>query len=317
MPILPGGLNKTTGIGVGCAYLTAGSITRYDERIIRTAFDEGARHFDVAPQYGLGTAERVLGAALKSVRDSATITTKVGITRPSVSRKMLALRSALGPIRGLLRRRAGTAFAPARQLNFQPDYILRSVEDSLRQLQTDRIDALLLHMPQPSDINEDVIRTLTNLRQQGKALAVGLATSRENTTNILAAWPRVFDLVQFSWSVLDAPLSPDDATFRITHQSLARAFVPMREWFAADPDTCRRISALADCDLSDSIVLSRALLGAALAQNSNGIVLVASRSIERTLQNIRDGLNPVTIDLGLRLTKALEAEVHRPHSKSA
>jgi D-threo-aldose 1-dehydrogenase len=312
MPVLPNGKIMTSGIGIGCAYVTAGSFTQHDERLLRAAFDEGALHFDVSPQYGLGTAEAVVGGALRKVRNQVTISTKFGIERPVVGRATLALRSALGPLRGLLRRHAKAPQAQMRKTDYRPEFILAKLEESLRHLRTDRVDAYLMHMPMASDVTPEVVEVLQDARKMGKALAIGLATSRDETSAILSQWPGVFDIVQYSWSVLDPALSDEATPFRITHRALMRAFGPMSQWLAAEPEICARLSAAVNGDLADPELLSRALIGAALAANPGGIALVASRSITRTRRNVRDALSPEAVQIGKNLIDALSFERNPP-----
>lgn len=311
---LPNGHQDTSRVGVGCAYLTAGSPTRHDERLIRVAVDEGARHFDVAPQYGLGTAEAVLGRALASGgwRNQVTITTKYGISRPSVRPAVLFARSLLGPVRKLLRPALPAGPVVGRKIEYDPDRIENSLDESLRYLKTDHVDAFLLHMPEASDVNPQLIARLARMRDQGKSLAIGLATSREQTNLILQQWPGVFDIVQYSWSVLDRPLESAGEPFRITHRAIMRAFGPMSAWLAKDLAAAKRLSAATGLDLADAGNLSRALIGAALHANCDGITLIASRSITRTKQNIRDALAPETKAIGGRLIAALAAEENAP-----
>ena len=54
--------------------------------LLERAFDLGIRHFDTAPYYGYGEAEKVLGRFLKSRREAVTVTTKFGIQPPAVAR---------------------------------------------------------------------------------------------------------------------------------------------------------------------------------------------------------------------------------------
>ena len=73
----------TSAVGFGCAGLFR--IPRREARrwILDSAYDAGIRHFDVAPMYGLGSAEAELASFLKSRRDNVTITTNSGsIRRP-------------------------------------------------------------------------------------------------------------------------------------------------------------------------------------------------------------------------------------------
>jgi len=303
---LPGGSTPTTAIGVGCAYLTEGFTRDQDRPIIDAAFDAGARHFDVAPSYGMGTAEAVLGRALVGRRDRVTIATKVGIARNEAGRRKLLLRAFLAPTRGL-RRRLGVAPAARRQLDFSPTYVGSMLEDSLRRLRTDYLDAYLLHEVTPELVTPELVALLAARKAAGQVRAVGLATSEASAAAILTAWPGFFDIVQHSWSVLDPPLG-GGGPFRITHRAIMHGLAPLRAWIAADPTAARRLSAATFHDVTDPRVLSALLVGSAVAENAEGVVLVASRSAGRTRFNVEAALDTDTIAAGRALRAALLVE---------
>ena len=307
---LPCGTTPTTAVGVGCAYLTEGFTADQDRPIIDAAFEAGARHFDVAPSYGMGTAEAVLGRALAGRRDRVTITTKVGIARPEASRNKLLLRALLAPTRGLRRRVRPIVTAP-RQLDFSPAYVESMLGDSLRRLRTDYLDAYLLHEVTPALMTPELVSLLQAMKAAGKARAIGLATSLASAAAITGAWPGVFDIIQHDWSVLDAPLRPSPQ-FRITHRAIMQGLAPLQGWLRSDPARARRLSEATLQDVTDERVLSALLLGAAVAENAHGIVLVASRSVSRTRANILAGLDPTNVDAGRRFSAALAAEPARP-----
>ena len=48
-------------------------------RAIRTSFDAGINFIDTAPAYGFGHSEKVVGKALKGIRDKVIISTKCGL----------------------------------------------------------------------------------------------------------------------------------------------------------------------------------------------------------------------------------------------
>jgi aryl-alcohol dehydrogenase-like predicted oxidoreductase len=307
---LPGGTIATSRVGVGCAYLTEGFSRDQDRPVIDAAFDAGARHFDVAPSYGMGTAEGVLGRALAGRRHQVTIATKVGIARTEAGRGRLLLRALLAPTR-TLRRKAGLSISAPRRLDFSPDYVAAMLEGSLRRLQTDYVDAYLLHEVTPDLISPGLLELLAARKAAGQIRSIGLATSLEHASTIVATWPGVFDIVQHSWSALDEPLGPLQQ-FRITHRAIMRAFAPLRTWLATDTAAARRLSAATSHDVSEPAALSALLLGAAAAANSRGVVLVASRSARRTQANVAAAHNPAIIDAGRRLSAALAAEPLRP-----
>ena len=298
-------------LGIGCAYLTSGSVTRHDERLVRAAFEAGARHFDVAPQYGLGSAERVLGRALRGQRSEVTIASKYGLSRPQVCGATLAARAALGPARVMLRRALPgvvAQLAPRRgRVSFAVGPMLASLQDSLAELGTDYLDLLLLHMPRREDIDDTFVKALVDLRDAGRVKSIGVAAERAEGQAIIAAFPGVFDVVQHSWCVFDPPLVQGPrAPLRITHRGLAQALGQLRSAVASDLHLAARLSEALGEDIRAPGVLSGALIGASLAENPGGITLVSSRSITRTQENVLAGLRSDAPARGHTLLKAVQ-----------
>ncbi len=98
---------------------------------ILAAFDAGLTHADTAPHYGLGLAEKRLGAAL---RPGTIISTKVGRVLLPAKGPFPAERNAF---------HTQEPFEPV--YDYSHDGILRSHEDSLRRLGLDRVDILYVH----------------------------------------------------------------------------------------------------------------------------------------------------------------------------
>lgn len=110
------------------------------------ALDEGINLFDVSPYYGNTLAEERLGQALRGRRSSAYLATKCG--------------------------RYGID-----QFDFSAEKVTRSLEDSLRRLQTDRIDLYQAHdieFGHFDQIVEETLPALERLKQQGKVRAIGI-----------------------------------------------------------------------------------------------------------------------------------------------
>ena len=84
--------------------------------IIEASLDAGCNFFDTAPGYGGGRSEELLGEGLKSVRREVVICTKFGHTAEGAT-------------------------------DFQTEAIRPSIEASLRRLQTDYLDIVLMHNP--------------------------------------------------------------------------------------------------------------------------------------------------------------------------
>lgn len=140
--------------------------------VLSAAWDGGVRSFDTAPHYGLGLSERRLGAFLNQhQRSSFTVSTKVGRVleaNPDYAGGDDAEHGFAVP--GKLRRR----FDPSRE------GILRSLEDSLRRLQLDRVDTLFLHDPDVYDLDEGLrvgLPALRELREQGVVREIGVGVN--------------------------------------------------------------------------------------------------------------------------------------------
>ena len=118
----------------------------------RTLFDtyveRGGNFIDTAPTYTDGTAERMLGEFARGRRDGLVLATKYST----------------------LRRAGDPNSSGAHRKN-----LFGSVESSLRQLNTDYIDLLFLHVWDFTTPVEEILRGLDDLVRQGKVLYVGMS----------------------------------------------------------------------------------------------------------------------------------------------
>lgn len=112
------------------------------DRIVNYAFDSGINYFDTADAYEQGKSEKVLGNSIKAIRHQIILASKVGLSMGT------------GPnAAGLSRRR-----------------IIKSVEDSLKRLQTDYLDIYYLHSPDSATSLEETLGTMDDLVKQGKII---------------------------------------------------------------------------------------------------------------------------------------------------
>jgi aryl-alcohol dehydrogenase-like predicted oxidoreductase len=107
---------------------------------LEVAAAAGFTHFDTAPLYGFGAAERALGSVFGD-EPTITITTKVGLYSPGGSDQGHA---------AMLARKVGGKLWPGLSravADLSVERARRSFGDSLRRLRRDRVDVLLLHEP--------------------------------------------------------------------------------------------------------------------------------------------------------------------------
>ena len=151
---------------------------------VTAAWDQGIRYFDTAPFYGAGLAEIRLGDMLAGhTRDEYVLSTKVGRVILDETEDVSAREQ--GEKGGLF-----SDGRPNKVVNdYSADATLQSIEDSLKRLQTDRLDIVWVH-----DIAQDfygdewlsvydsartgAFRTLTRLRDEGVIKAWGVGVNR-------------------------------------------------------------------------------------------------------------------------------------------
>ncbi len=120
---------------------------------------QGITSFDQADIYGGYTAEALLGEALKgqsALRDKMEIITKCDIVAPA----------------------GKYASARVKHYDTSADHIRASVEASLSNMATDRIDLLLIHRPDPLMDHMETGAVLDELVSSGKVRAVGVSNFR-------------------------------------------------------------------------------------------------------------------------------------------
>lgn len=123
------------------------------QNILRTAFDNGITHFDLANNYGppYGSAEKNFGKIFqkdfKQYRDELIISTK-----------------------------AGWDMWPGPYGNFgSRKYLIASLDQSLKRMGLEYVDIFYHHRPDPETPLEETMGALDQIVRQGKALYVGIS----------------------------------------------------------------------------------------------------------------------------------------------
>jgi len=128
-----------SALGVGCNNFGGRLDQTQSSAVIHAALDLGVTHFDTAAAYPMGAAgrsEEILGVGLGKRRNQAVIATKFGW-------------GSEGP-------QAGS------------QQVVKAVEDSLKRLNTDHIDLMYLHKPDPLTPIDETLTALDALIMSGK-----------------------------------------------------------------------------------------------------------------------------------------------------
>lgn len=281
--LLPGGTTPTTRIGLGCGRLAGGAGFRNSAAVIEAALDAGVRHFDVAPSYGLGLAEGVLGQAIGSHRET-TITTKAGISAPKGGRVLSVIRQAAKPlaarlpsVKAHLAMAVSAVAAPARGL-FTPDQVQASFEASLKALRRDRVDVFLLHEP-GRETPAEIEPLLEDLQAQGRIGAFGAGTGGD-----AGSLPFLGQVAQHAWT---PGIGTTRGRMAIRHGLLRRWVPRLRSALPMDAAERLTLSDQLDCDLGDPNALPSLLLTMVLSAKPGGIVLVSSTEPARLTRVIQ------------------------------
>lgn len=139
-----------------------GAITPFDRQqaLLRTAFDQGITHFDLANNYGppYGEAERNFGLHMqrdfRPYRDELILSTKAGYDMWP------------GPYGDHGSRK----------------YLIASLDQSLRRMQVEYVDIFYHHRPDPDTPIEETMGALDAIVRSGKALYVGISNYNAEQT---------------------------------------------------------------------------------------------------------------------------------------
>lgn len=245
---------------------------------IRRAYDLGITHFDTAEMYGWGDNERIVGRALKGIRDEVVIATKFGFTAPNLG------------------------------VDSRPDHIREVLDNSLRNLGVDCIDVFYQHRVDPDVPIEDVAGVVKEAIDAGKVKYFGMSEAGEKTIRRAHAVQPV-SVLQTEYSLFERDVEQLFPTLRelgigfVAYSPLGRGFITgavkaaaeydvtdMRQYdprwqtgnFEKNLAATRRLSQLAA--LRGATVAQLALAWI-LAQGDDIVPIPGSRRAERVREN--------------------------------
>jgi predicted oxidoreductase len=149
------------------------------ESMIQICLENKITTFDHADIYGDYTTESEFGKAFKSSK---------------IDRKKLQLISKCG-IQLQSEQRNNTI----KHYDCSRDYIIWSVEQSLKKLQTDYLDVLLLHRPSPLMQADEIAEAVEKLKSEGKIIDFGVSNFSSSQTELIRQKTEIsYNQLQFS-----------------------------------------------------------------------------------------------------------------------
>ena len=157
--------------------------------LLRDAYEMGVRGLDTAPVYGVGRSERIVGQAIKGRREKYYIQTKCSLNWRSKEGSFTYTRDGKDVYN-----------------DFSSSALVKDVEDSLKRLDTEYIDVMIVHRCPPIDQMGMVMETLETLKDRGLILGIGLSnvgqtSDPETSLRTFASYGQL-DLLQESGSLL-------------------------------------------------------------------------------------------------------------------
>ncbi len=193
------------------------------EHLIHLCIENKITTFDHADIYGDYTTEADFGKAL---------------TQSKIDRKKIELISKCGiqHIKGRDNK--------IKHYNYSKEYIIWSVENSLKNLQTDYLDVLLLHRPSPLMVADEIAEAIEKLKKEGKIIDFGVSNFTVTQTELIRQKTEInYNQIQFSATHHEAMLDGSLDYMQI-HKIRPMSWNPLGSVFREDIEQTRRLKIL-------------------------------------------------------------------------
>ncbi|MBD0779431.1 aldo/keto reductase [Maribacter sp. ANRC-HE7] len=190
-------------------------------RLIKHCLEVGITTFDHADIYGGYTTEAEFGNAFSKSgipRDAIQLISKCGIQLISDNRTSIV-----------------------QHYNYSKEHITKSVEHSLKQLNTEYLDLLLLHRPSPLMDPDEINEAIMRLFKEGKILDYGVSNFTPTQIAMLeGVLPLSANQMEFSLTNNSVMYNGvlDDC---VAHKRLAMSWSPLGGYFKEDNKKTQRI----------------------------------------------------------------------------
>ena len=208
--------------------------------LMNSCLESGITAFDHADIYGGYTTEKDFGKAFSESK---------------IDRKDIQLISKCG-IQMISENRNNTI----KHYSYSKDYIIASAEQSLKHLQTDYLDLLLLHRPSPLMQADEIAEAVEKLKIDGKILDFGVSNFTPSQCDLIETKIKInYNQIEFSITKLE-PMLDGSLDHIQTNRITPMCWSPLGTVFRKDDEQSQRILKVADelaskYEVSNDIIL--------------------------------------------------------------
>lgn len=192
--------------------------------LIQVFLENKVSSFDLADIYGGYTTEASFGKALEKTKTDRTklqLISKCGIQYVAESREN-----------------------KIKHYQYDKDYIIWSVENSLKNLRTDYLDILLLHRPSPLMEADEIAEAVAKLKADGKIIDFGVSNFTSSQTELIRTKTQVdYNQIQFSATHHEA-MTDGNLDYMQIHNIKPMAWNPLGSVFRENTSQTRRLKEL-------------------------------------------------------------------------
>ncbi|AXG73902.1 aldo/keto reductase [Flavobacterium arcticum] len=256
-PIIAGAMNW----GVWSKKMSTTEMTA----LMFSCLEYGITTFDHADIYGGYTTEAEFGKAFAESginRDQIQLISKCGIQHVT-----------------------GNRDNKVKHYDYSKEYIIKSVEGSLKNLQTDYLDLLLLHRPSPLMHPDEIAEAIEKLKADGKINSFGVSNFTNSQTDLISSRTEVsYNQIEFSATHFE-PMLDGSLDYMMVNNIKPLAWSPLGHIFKEETKQTQRLRELLMALVVKYEVTVDVLLLAWIMQHPSGIVPVTGSTNPSRLKN--------------------------------
>lgn len=313
-------------LGFGLSSIAGSGNFSHQEKLIRTAIDSGITHFDVAPYYGSGDAERILGDILVNCKEQVSITTKFGLMPLGGGVGGSMLRSLLRPVfrrMSALKKIASSVVSKTHQpkpMEYKAGDLTNSMDASIKKLRRP-VDIFLLHdLEIDLARNTDLLEELQSIKTDKKTRLTGISGESETLLQMVKWRPEVYEVAQLENSLRSpAPVEVLEAAGAdvITHRAIQGGLEELIFLLKNRPTFRTVWEREISVDPSSKEDIAQALIELALYENPRGTILFSTTNPER-IKKVANVLQSPKLGIEeCNKLRSLFSEVYAPKERIA